>query len=122
MLRAQYAVVLLVFLTYAFCDTAWIVTVVYVLDQLVLNFAVCVNTAFQKMADPRDIAPSMAVGFTMNHVAAVVIPVFGGLLWLRDYRLVFLGGAILSAVSLAVTWLMPGPGAGEKMGQVKNSS
>lgn len=118
-LRAQYAVVLLVFLTYAFCDTTWIVTVVYVLDQLALNFAVCVNTAFQKMADPRDIAPSMAVGFTMNHVAAVVIPVFGGLLWLRDYRLVFLGGAVLSAVSLAVTWLMPGPGAEEKMGGAK---
>lgn len=81
--------VLAVFLVYAFCDTAWVVTAFYVLDQFVLNLTVCVNTYFQKIADPRDIAPSMAVGFTINHVAAVVIPVCGGLLWLWDYRLVF---------------------------------
>jgi len=42
----------------------------------------------------------MAVGFTINHIAAVVLPVIGGLLWIVDYRIPFLGGALLSLVSL----------------------
>ena len=50
--------------------------------------------------DPRDFAPSMAVGFAINHIAAVVLPVLGGLVWLVDYRYVFIGGAALAFVSL----------------------
>ncbi|RMG98359.1 MAG: MFS transporter, partial [Candidatus Dadabacteria bacterium] len=36
----------------------------------------------------------------INHIAAVVLPAVGGLLWMIDYRVPFLGGAALSAVSL----------------------
>ena len=52
------------------------------------------------MADPRDIAPSMAVGFTINHIAAVVLPVVGGALWMVDYRIPFIAGACLAMVAL----------------------
>ena len=106
LLRLEYSVIFLVFLTYAFCHTAWIVTVAYVLDQLLLGFAVCVNTYFQKIAEPVDIAPSAAVGFTINHIAAVVIPVMGGALWLWDYRLVFVAGAGLTVLSLVAIGFM----------------
>jgi hypothetical protein len=34
---------------------------------------------FQKIADPGDITPSMAVGFTINHMVAVIVPFLGGL-------------------------------------------
>ena len=54
------------------------------------------------MGDPRDIAPTMAVGFTINHIAAVFLPAVGGLLWVVDYRIPFFGGAILALVSLMV--------------------
>jgi predicted MFS family arabinose efflux permease len=110
LLRLEYFVILVVFLTYAFCHTAWIVTVAYVVDQLLLGFAVCVNTYFQKIADPADIAPSAAVGFTINHIAAVVVPVLGGALWLWDYRLVFITGACLTVLSLAAIGFMRVPG------------
>ena len=59
-----------------------------------------VSTFFQKMGDPRDIAPTMAVGFTINHIAAVFLPAIGGLLWMVDYRIPFFGGALLALVSL----------------------
>ena len=71
-----------------------------ILDFILFNFAVAVNTYFQKVADPRDIAPSMAVGFTINHIAAVVLPVVGGALWMLDYRIPFIAGALLAAVNL----------------------
>ena len=59
-----------------------------------------IRTYFQKVADPKDIAPSMAVGFTINHVAAVILPVIGGFLWMVDYRIPFWAGAVMSLVSL----------------------
>jgi len=52
------------------------------------------------VGDPRDIAPSMAVGFTINHIAAVFLPAIGGLLWVVDYRIPFFGGALMSVISL----------------------
>jgi len=43
----------------------------------------------------------MAVGFTINHIAAVFLPAIGGLLWMVDYRIPFVAGAFLSLISLA---------------------
>jgi hypothetical protein len=76
------------------------VAVLYILDRIFFNFAMAIRSFFQKIADPRDIAPSMAVGFTINHIVAVIIPIVGGLLWMVDYRIPFVGGAALSLVSL----------------------
>jgi hypothetical protein len=58
------------------------------------------------MGDPRDIAPSMAVGFTINHIAAVFLPAIGGWLWVIDYRIPFVGGAVLSLVSLSAVQMI----------------
>jgi hypothetical protein len=78
----------------------------YVFDHILFNFAIAIRTYFQKVADPQDIAPSMAVGFTINHIAAVVMPAIGGALWMIDYRIPFFAGAGLSLISLlAVQWI-----------------
>jgi hypothetical protein len=42
----------------------------------------------------------MAVGFTINHIAAVFLPAIGGFLWVVDYRIPFFGGAAMAAISL----------------------
>ena len=109
LLTLEYSVVTVVFVVYAFSDSKLLVSCLYVLDQLVINFAMCVNTYFQKIGEPRDIAPTMAAGFTINHIAAVVIPVIGGALWLWDARLVFLGGAGLALCSLAAAQFIRTP-------------
>ncbi|GAB6888506.1 hypothetical protein JCM13304A_20050 [Desulfothermus okinawensis JCM 13304] len=59
-----------------------------------------IRTYFQRIADPKDIAPSMGVGFTINHIAAVIIPVIGGIMWMIDYKIPFIVGAFLSIISL----------------------
>jgi hypothetical protein len=99
-LSLEYAGMILIFLAYAWVQTRWMVAALYVLDHIFYNFAIAIRTYFQKVADPRDIAPSMAVGFTINHIAAVVLPALGGLLWMVDYRIPFVGGAMLALVSL----------------------
>ena len=72
----------------------------FILDYILFNFAVAIRTYFQKIADPGDIAPTSAVGFTINHIAAVFLPALGGYLWMLNYRLPFIMGAIMGAVSL----------------------
>jgi hypothetical protein len=107
-LSLEYASLVFIFWAYATTDSKLLVAVLYVLDHVFFNFAIAIRTYFQKMGDPRDIAPSMAVGFTINHIAAVFLPAVGGLLWVVDYRIPFIGGAAMACVSLlAVQWIRP---------------
>ncbi len=99
-LSMEYAWMIFIFLGYAFIDSAWVVGVLYIIDNIFYSCAMAINTYFQKIGEPEDIAPSMAVGFTINHISAVVIPVMGGALWLLDYRVPFIVGALLSLCSL----------------------
>lgn len=98
----EYAGVILVFLTYAYASSRWVVAGMYIIDYILFNFAVAIRTYFQKIADPADIAPTSAVGFTINHVAAVFLPALGGYLWMLDYRIPFIMGAVLGVVSLVL--------------------
>jgi hypothetical protein len=58
------------------------------------------------MGDPVDVAPTMAVGFTINHIAAVFLPAIGGYFWIVDYRIPFIGGAALALISLTAVQLI----------------
>ncbi len=99
-LSLEYGSLIVIFIAYALVDNKLIAAFLYIADHIFFNFSIAIRTFFQKIADPADIAPSMAVGFTINHIAAVVLPAIGGLLWLVDYRIPFIAGAVLSAVSL----------------------
>jgi hypothetical protein len=102
-LTVEYVGLTLVFLGYALADSALFVGALYIVDNVLFNFAMGIKTFYQKIADPEDIASGMAVGFTINHIAAVCIPALGGLLWLADYRVVFLGAAFLALISLILS-------------------
>jgi len=103
LLSVEYAGMILVFLTYAYTESPIVAGCMYVLDFLLFNFNVGVRTYYQKIAAPEDIASGMAMGFTINHIAAVLMPVLGGLLWMFDYRIPFFIGIGLGVVSLALT-------------------
>ncbi|EMS79659.1 MFS transporter [Desulfotignum phosphitoxidans] len=108
MLSLEYLALIFIFISYALVSSPVAAGVLYVLDHVFFNFAIALNTFFQKIADPRDIAPSMAMGFTINHIAAVVLPAVGGLLWLIDYRIPFIAGAGLSVISLMLVQCITG--------------
>jgi hypothetical protein len=99
-LSLEYFSLVLIFTAYATTGSKWVVAVLFILDHIFFNFSIAIRTYFQKVGDPQEIAPSMAVGFTINHIAAVFLPAIGGLLWVVDYRIPFLGGALMSVISL----------------------
>jgi len=107
-LSLEYFSVIFIFLAYAVVDSKLLVAILYVADDVFFNFAVAVRTFFQKIGDPQDIAPSMAMGFTINHIGAVVFPLIGGALWMVDYRIPFATGAFLGLVSLVSVQFISG--------------
>ncbi|PVB59269.1 MFS transporter [Labrenzia sp. 011] len=103
----EYAGLILVFLSYAFVTNATLAASLYVVDHAFFAIAIAIKTYFQKIADPADIAPTAGVAFTINHIAAVFIPVIFGLIWLVSPAAVFLAGAAMALASLVLATLIP---------------
>ncbi len=79
----------------------------YVIDHLLFAMAFAQKTYFQKIADPEDQAPTAAVAFTINHIAAVFLPAALGYLWLTSPAAVFTLAVGMSLISLALSFLIP---------------
>jgi predicted MFS family arabinose efflux permease len=103
LLSLKYAVLSMIFVVYCVTDSSLLVGILYVLEQLFSNFTIAIRTFFQKIADPCDIAPSMAMGMTMNHISAVILPIAGGMLWMVDYRIPFIMGVVIALSALTMT-------------------
>jgi predicted MFS family arabinose efflux permease len=107
MLVLEYIGLIGVFLAYAFVENPWIAAALYLVDHAFFAMAIAQKTYFQKIADPADMAPTAGVAFTINHIAAVVIPVLFGLIWLTHPSWVFIIGAGMAGISLALSLLIP---------------
>lgn len=119
-LSLEYFSLIFIFVAYVTVESRILVGILFILDHMFFNCSIGISTYFQKVGDPRDIAPSMAVGFAINHIAAVVLPAIGGLLWIVNYRIPFFGGAIMSLVSLlAVQRIRTVPKVGRVGGPIK---
>ena len=103
----EYTGLILIFSGYALVDTGWVAAMLYVLDHLFFALAISIKTYFQKIADPADIASTAGVSFTISHIAAVVIPVVFGFIWLNSHALVFYVGAAIALSSLLLSTLIP---------------
>lgn len=79
----------------------------YVFDHMLFGLSLALKTYFQKIADPADIAPTAAVAFTINHIAAVFLPVLLGLLWVISPSAVFFFASLMAMVSLGLAFLVP---------------
>ncbi|MGR3483981.1 MAG: MFS transporter [Paracoccaceae bacterium] len=110
-LIVEYAGLALLFLAYGgIYWFGWGVAVaagLYVLDHLLFALRLALKTYFQKIADPADHAPTAAVAFTINHIAAVFLPALLGYLWLTDPASVFALAAGMAVVSLGLALLIP---------------
>ena len=82
-------------------------SVLYVVDHMFFALALALKTYFQKIADPGDIAPTAAVAFTINHIAAVFLPAGLGYLWLISPSAVFVTAAGMAAGSLVLSLMIP---------------
>lgn len=106
-LTFEYTGLVCIFVAYGLVENPWFAGGLYVLDHVFFAMALALRTYFGKIADPRDIAPTSGISFSINHIAAVVVPVVFGLIWLADRSAVFYIAAGLAALSLALAQLVP---------------
>jgi predicted MFS family arabinose efflux permease len=103
----EYTGLIILFISYGMVESGTVAAVLYVVDHLLFALAIAIKTYFQKIAAPEDIAASAGVSFSINHIAAVVIPALLGLVWLTNPSLVFFVGAGFATCSLLLSFLVP---------------
>ena len=110
-LLIEYSGLICVFLAYGgiylFDWGVVLAATLFVLDHLFFGLRIALKTYFQKISSPEDIAPTAAVALSINHIAAIFLPVLLGLLWLVSPAIVFMVAAFLAFLSFLLALLVP---------------
>ncbi|MDX1403302.1 MAG: MFS transporter [Woeseiaceae bacterium] len=121
-LTIEYAGLVIVFTAYAFVENAYLAAGLYVIDHMFFALYIAMSTYFHKIADPADLASSAGVSFTINHIAAVIVPAALGLVWVVSSTAVFLIGTAFAMCSLLLSQNVPSrpaPGNEVILGKVR---
>jgi predicted MFS family arabinose efflux permease len=83
----------------------------FVADHILFGFSLALHSYFQKIAlGPEEITPNISLGQTINHIAAVIVPLAGGVVWEAvGAQYTFLAGVAIALLSLALTLRMRTP-------------
>ncbi len=107
-LTLEYCGLIIIFSAYAIVESAAFAAVLYILDHIFFAMAIALKSYLKKIADPADIASTAGVAFSINHIAAVILPFVLGLLWIVSPPLVFLVGTFIALMSLVLSQMIPG--------------
>jgi len=103
-----YSCLTLFFVGYALVPNRSVLFGIYVIDNAFFVFAMSLTTYVSRIAPQNELTPTLSMGVAMNHVAAVAMPLLGGIIWGRfGYRWTFLMGAAAALLSVGVTMLVP---------------
>ena len=104
MLTVGYTLHLLVFLGFALSQNIWLLYLTYLGYNFLFLFSIGTTTYLRKICRPEDLAPSLAMGVSLAHLTAIVVPIVGAALWQRlGYQFPFLFGTIFIFISLWLT-------------------
>jgi predicted MFS family arabinose efflux permease len=83
----------------------------FVADHILFGFSIALQSYLQKIAlGPEEITPNLSLGQTINHIAAVIVPVVGGMVWEAvGAQYTFLAGVAIALLSLMLTLRMRTP-------------
>ena len=96
------------FIAYAVIPNRWVLYVLFVVDSAFFVFATALNTYVNRIAPPAEHTATLSMGVAMNHVAAVTMPLAGGLMWrYLGYQWPFLIGAAAAALSVLAALRVP---------------
>ena len=104
MLTIGYTLHLVVFLGFAFSQNVWLLYLTYLGYNWLFLFSIGTTTYLRKICRREDLAPSLAMGVSLAHLTAIVVPIVGAALWESlGYRFPFLFGTVFVLVSLWLT-------------------
>jgi len=112
---------IVVFLGYATFHNVQALYGLFLIDNVLFSFGVGFTTYLNRIVREGEMTPCLSMGVTMNHIAAVSVPIGGAWLWqhFHNYQLPFWVGVAIAAVSLIATrWLPMGISPKHKLGSV----
>lgn len=82
-----------------------LVCICYVMDSLLMSFGIARSIWLKKIAlNPSDVAPTLAMGVSIDHIFSITVALLAGLLWDRaGYQFVFLSGAGIAVLNFIAT-------------------
>jgi len=107
-LTLEYSGLVIIFIAYAFAESAMLASALYIIDHVFFAMAIALKSYFKKIADPADMASTAGVAFSINHIAAVLLPFLLGMLWIISPAMVFIVGAMIAVASLVLAQMIPG--------------
>jgi len=112
-LSIAFALLIPVFLGYAYMSVLPILFVLFVVDNMLFGFNLGLTTYLQKIAiTPEELTSNLSAQTTINHISAVIIPVVGGTIWaLLGSQATFLIGVAIAVISLGLAQLIRVPAA-----------
>lgn len=103
LLIGNYLILIVLFSTYALVHTVLLLGIVYCIDNALFGCSTAITTYLGKIAPRNELRPTLAMGSTSNHVAAVGVPVLGGIIWDQfGYQITFFAGAATCIASVLV--------------------
>ncbi len=100
-LSINYILLIIVFLLYAVIHNRYFLYVLFCLDNILFTFSIALTTYLGKIAPKEEITASLAIGVSVNHIAAVIVPIVGFVVWKHlGYEICFIFGAFVVALQL----------------------
>jgi len=107
-LTGNFILLIFVFAGYAFLNSLLLLSILFVVDHLLFGFGIAVDSYFRKVAvSEEEITSNLSMAQTINHIAAVIVPLAGGIIWeTLGSQATFLIGSAIAVISLLVTQLI----------------
>jgi MFS family permease len=100
---------ILVFIGYATTRSREVLFALFLLDNVLFSFSVGFTVYLHRIVRKDELTPCLAMGTTMNHISAVLVPFSGALLWshFHNYQNPFWAGVGIAIASLMATRWLP---------------
>jgi MFS family permease len=108
-LAADAIVLVVICAGFAFSRNLHLLYALYILDNLMFATRIARTTYLSKIAEERsDIAATLSLGVSVDHVASMTVPALGGLLWVKfGYPAVFIAASVIAALNLLAAVKIP---------------
>jgi len=82
-----------------------VISVAYIMDSVLLSFGMARSIYLKRIAEkPEDIAPTLAMGISIDHVFSISVALISGIIWDRaGYQWVFMAGAGIAVLNFVAT-------------------
>jgi len=107
-LTAYFAGIAVVFVLYAMVTSLHALYVIYVIDNALFVLKIALPIYANRIAPKSERTQLLAMGVTMNHVGAVILPLVGGALYATmGYRFPFYCGTGIAVLSIIIAQAIP---------------